>query len=394
MNKIFHKIYTFLKIILGWIVYGISFLFPRDKKLWVFIGWHKGKEREIFADNSKYLYLYSFNNLKDKKIFWLGKDKKITSILNQNGLPALYQNSIMGIFYSLRAGYTFIDGYMYPGNWRFSGGSKIMQLWHGKGMKKAGYGTPYSLPRYNRFLSPQLFVKYFFTIASSKKTAEMMSSAFRVPKDKVLISGLPRNDVLFKKIKGAEIDVNNTLEEKLKKINGKKILYAPTFRPDGSNPLEQIDFDALNKILTDKNFYFFVQLHPKFAAKKYGNKNFGNIIFVDAGYDIYPLLNNFDAMITDYSSLYVDFLLLNRPLIFFIYDLEKYKKEMGLYENFENLTPGPHAKNFSELLNAIDNFEKDSWKQKRQEARKELFTFIDGGASQRIINAIVQEKVL
>jgi len=386
MLKIIHKFITLINILISWIIYSLSFLIPKNKNIWVFTGWHKNNKREVFADNSKYLFLYCQQNRKNKKIVWIGQDKEISNILKTNSLTSYPINSLLGIYYSLRAEYTFIDAFMNLKNWRYSGNSKIIQLWHGKGMKKTGFDSPYSLQRYNNFLFPNLFIKIFKTIASSKTTAKLMSSTFNVSEENVLITGLPRNDAIFKEITKAEIDTNQELRESIQKISNKKILYAPTFRPDGNNPLKQLDLKKLNDSLVDKKYHLFIQLHPKFAAQEYAIKEkFDNIFFSKPGYDIYPLLKNFDALITDYSSIYIDFLLLNHPIIFFTYDIEKYRKEMGLHDSFNTATPGAHPKNFEELLRSISELEKDEFRNRRESICNELFTFRDGNSSKRIL---------
>jgi len=392
IKKSISKFLTLANALTSRLIHGLSFLMPRTSKIWVFIGWHRNKEREIFADNSKYLFLYVANNLKHIKAIWIGKDKKITAILRNRGYNAHKINSFKGVYYSLRAKYTFIDAFMELKNWRLSGGSKIIQLWHGKGLKKTGYDSPYGLQRRNKLLLPNLFCTlYYRTIASSKYTAKLMASIFRIPKETIIITGLPRHDVLFKNIKGADIDITPFLKTTLKNIRQKNInkiiLYAPTFRPDGSNPLSQLKLDEFNYFLRKKNNHLVIMLHPKFAIKKYSppRKKNTNITFVEAGYDIYPLLSQFDVLITDYSSLYVDFLLLDKPVIFFVYDLEKYKKEMGLYDKFMSLMPGPHATNFKELLAALQ-LKTDKYKKARQRARRYFFRFIDGKITSYILS--------
>jgi len=132
-------------------------------------------------------------------------------------------------------------------------------------------------------------------------------------------------------------------------------LYAPTFRPDGSNPLTTFDVTAANTFMKKRNYHMMVSLHPKFSAQDSGiSEENSNLTYISAGYDIYPQLQHVDMLITDYSSLYVDFLLLDKPIIFYVYDLDWYKKESGLYEEFDTLTPGPHPQTFDELLTVIE----------------------------------------
>ena len=395
--RIFKKALTLSDIILSRVIYVLSFLMPRDKKLWIFVGWHQNSEREIFADNSKYLFLHTANNIPSVKAVWIGRDNRICNILNKEGYDAYSIRSLKGVYYSLRAGFTFIDAFMRLENWRLSGQSKVIQLWHGKGPKKTGYSSPYSLAAYSKFTSPNLFRKFHYFIASSDYTAGLVSSSFRIRKEKILVSGLPKYDVLFDDIGGSRIDINMNLRNKIREARSqnfdKLIFYAPTFRPDGSNPLMQLELAQLNNFLLKKNYFLIGSLHPKFSMKNWAPKDrFSNIHFTESGYDIYPLLKNFDLLITDYSSLAVDFLLIDKPTIFFVYDIEKYRKEMGLHEDFWDLIPGPRAYNFNQLLSALDSeMETSDYENKKRVAKEKLFAYRDGGAAKRITEKLLSQ---
>jgi len=393
--------------VLGWIIYPLSFLTPRSDKIWIFIGCRQNKERELFSDNSKYMFLYASTNIPEIKAIWIGRDRKITSIINKLGHRAFYIYSIPGIYYSLRAGYTFVDAFVQFRNWKFSGRTKVIQLWHGKGMKKTAHESPYSLPAASRLVSPNLFRKYKYVIATSEYTAKMMSIVFRIPIEKVLISGLPRHDVMFEKINGSEIDGIPGLEKKielLRKNGVKKILsYSPTFRPNATNPLFenlkkgigsfQLDLEMINQTLSKNKSHLFISLHPKFSLVNYGNDKFDNITFLPPGFDVYLTLPLFDALITDYSSLFSDFLLLDKPIIFLVYDLEKYKIEMGLFDEFEEMTPGPKVFTNEQLNTETDKVLRDidEYKDYRQKVRDIFYKNLGGGSSQRIAKNIMRE---
>ncbi len=388
------KITTTLSLITSWIIRLFSYLIPRSKNVWICIGWHANKERELFADNSKYFFLYASKHYASAKVIWIARDQKLANMLTRAGYRAHSVHSLRGIYYSLRAKYTFVDAFMIRENWRYAGGTTLIQLWHGKGMKKTGHDSAYSLGGRSRFTEPNLFTRFDKLVASSSHTAKLMASTFRAPLEDILITGLPRNDVLFEHINGAEIDQNQALADAITKAKGlgarKLFLYAPTFRPDGSNPLNTINFPILNEALTTLNYHFLITLHPKFSAKDIRlDENLTNIHYVPAGFDSYPQLKHIDVLVTDYSSLYIDYLLLDRPIIFYTYDLETYKKEMGLHEDFDTLTPGPHPTTFTELIGAIrDN---DRHTSERAHTRKVLFTHTDGNASKRLIQELFSQ---
>lgn len=398
------KIETILNIISGWIIYPFSFLSPRSDRIWVFIGCRKNRERELFSDNSKYMFLYASENLPNIESIWISSDDKLPKIIRGLGYKAYYIYSPLGIYYSLRAGYTFVDAFVQFRNWKFSGRTKVIQLWHGKGMKKTAHESPYSLPAASRLLSPNLFKNYERVLAASEYSAKMMTAVFRIPMEKVLITGLPRHDSMFKNIRGSEIDSVPGLAEKVRLLrkNGvnKIVSYAPTFRPNGTNPLFenlkkgtgsfQLDLNKLDTIFGENNSHLFITLHPKFSLDDYGTDSYKNITFLRPGFDIYPTLSLFDALITDYSSIFSDFLLLDRPMVFLVYDLETYKVEMGLFDDFDKMTPGPKVFTNEELALEIDKVLKgaDSHRGHRLEARKIFYKNIDGNSAKRTAEAI------
>ncbi|MCP4220690.1 MAG: hypothetical protein GY765_39045, partial [bacterium] len=114
--------------------------------------------------------------------------------------------------------------------------------------------------------------------------------------------------------------------------------------------------------------------------------------------DIYPFLPLADLLITDYSSIYFDYLLLDRPIVFFPYDLETYiNEERGLIFEYDRLTPGPHCFSREELekevFTALVDL-KDSYKEKREEIGKLAFTYRDGKSCQRVWRDIIEERLI
>ena len=394
-HKTIGKLETVMRVALARIVNIASFMLPRSNRKMIFIGWHSNQGSEIFADNSKYLFLHAYNEYKETvRPIWISKDRNMAQILRSAGMEACYVYSIAGIWHALTSGFTIIDSHLSRDNWQFAGRSKVIQLWHGKGMKKSGLVQNASIGKLGKFISPELHRKPALLAASSDFTATLMSDIFRVPRNKVIVTGLPRNDALFRDIAGSKVGVDEkcaAIISGFKKEGASKIIaYMPTFRRNSSNPLDQLNLEEINEMLENKNFRMIINLHPKFSSMRYEDlSRWKNIKVVNAGHDIYPLLKGIDSMITDYSSVYVDYLLLDHPIIFYTYDRESYEKETGLYEDFDDLTPGPHIKTSSELVKAIASYDDTLWKGKRREVTDKLHTFKDGEASSRILQEII-----
>lgn len=374
--RILKKALTLSDIVLSWAVYGISFLVPRDKNLWVFVGWHGDSKSEIFADNAKYFFLYAAEHLHDRKAIWIAKDKNLAQELKKNGYQSHTHRTIKGAWYSLRAGYTFLDAFIQRENFRYSGGTVLVQLLHGRSLKKYGYGKK---QRRN----------YRFIFGPSKFSIELLPESFKT-KSKIIVSGYSRCDVFFGDIKGAEIGTNQKLLENLRRIKEARgeraILYMPTYRRGEENfDIEKIlDPTILNPYLESENTHFFIKLHPKFASRKYSTSH-PNIHFVEES-DIYPALPNFDVFVTDYSSVFGDFLLLDKPIILYPYDLAQYKEKEGFILDYETYMPGPRAYTPGELITALKASlaSPSAYSQKFGKIKNLYHEHADGGASKRI----------
>lgn len=386
------KIRTFFTILFAHIIHFFSYLVPRSSNIWVCLGWHKDNEREVFADNSKYFFLYLQNKRPEVTSIWLAKDQQLAKLLTDQGLTAYNQHSFAGMYYALRARYTIFDAHPDFKSWKFTGGSEIVQLWHGKGMKKSGQSVNYA-SKFSYFMNPGFYSKYRLIIATSEKTAMLLSKTFPQSSNKIVVTGQPRTDIFFHNIPGSEIDTHLKFKENIKNArdqNTKKIiLYAPTYRESGVNPITQLNLRKLNDFLIQHDFHFFIQLHPKFAAKKVNElEGYSNITNIKPGLDINPIMNEIDQVITDYSNIYIDFLLLDKEVTFYTYDETEYRKITGLHEDHETMTPGPHAKNFEELL--ITLRAPDTYDKKRWEVKKKLFAYFDGNASERIYRILTK----
>lgn len=379
--------------IIDWILYAVSHVIPKKKNLWICSGWHQGAEGDLFADNSKYFFLYVANNREDIQIVWIAKEEGICERLRKRGYNAFSYSSFEGVWCSLRAEVTVVDGLLIRGQWRYTGRSRVVQLWHGKGPKRAGlkggYQKDYLTAFSTKITSPNLFKKYEFLVAYSEYAAELMADSFGYPKSAVKATGIPKYDVLVSDTKDSDIDVHEeiaVLLEEGKTKYEKMLLYAPTFRSDGSNPVEEIDLPALNEKLKELNWFCIGTLHPKLRSRHLSEGvTLSNISMVAPGYDYNPLMKKFDGLITDYSSLAVDFAFLQKPILFYVYDLEQYKQEVGLYQGLWDLLVGPRVATSIQLAETLEQ----TFRQDSVQHGKALFDRIDANASARIADFIL-----
>lgn len=364
-------------------LHHISKIFPRNSKKLVFIGWHRNPEKgEIFADNTKYLFLFTKQNNPELRPIWMAKSKSVEKELRSFGYESYYEKSILGIWHALTSGKTIIDAFIQPENIRWCGGSKIIQLMHGRGMKKNAYNSPQDCTQ------DLIFVTSEFTKSLLPKLFTRGS--------RVHITGYPRNDIFFQDIIGSEIHSEIEFRNKaltIKKNNSKIILYSPTFRrgESYSDFEKRLDLKNLSKWSVENNIHFTISLHPKYR-NQLRNIDLENIIFLN-DCDIYPILKFFDLFINDYSSIFVDQLLLNKPMVFFPYDLENYERTEGIAFDYKELVPGPIVYSTDDLLKKIVYIlENDEWKDKREINKKTYHKYLDGNSSKRIIEIIKNEK--
>lgn len=365
--------------ILNW----LSYLIPRDKTTMVFIGWHTTKAGEIFTDNTKYLYLHISQQHKDIKAVWLAKNRIMAHTLQEAGLTSYYEKSWRGIWCALRAGTTIVDAYVQRWNFAFLGSTLLVQLLHGKGMKAAGYSV--------KSRRKQDIICY-----PSKNVEAMIGDVFSSGSTSY-ITGYSRSDVILgASINHSEIDVNTDNYNLLKSLRseGVRIIwYAPTFRR-GQTTFDLtaiLDLTNLVPLLTKQNLHLCISLHPKYHAHQNAVQH-EQISFLQPQ-DFFPLYQYFDLLITDYSSTFTDYLLLDRPIIFYPYDLDDYIASEGILIDYENETPGPKAYTPTELHCTITSIlENDPYQQSRQQALNRYHAYTDTNNSDRIFTAISKNK--
>lgn len=363
----------------------------------------------IFLDNCKYQYL-KLSNI--KKCFWLVDDKKYCRILKSEGINVIYYFSSEGFITFLRCSIIVMSdvrGWEF-GKRLFIKGKSVIQLWHGIGFKKIGKlkAENYRIPENNLFIRYMIDLLSFFSqklipqgipsvfaVTSEFYRDEVFYPAYpEIPFDHFIITGYPRNDVLNKKIEGEDIWTDKKILNNIASIKSKFdkiILYAPTFRDKGNNPLTDgaIDFKEINKNAKQMNHIWIMKFHgmPVVESNYEIDGEFSNILFYEIDKDVYPLLRDVDLLITDYSSIYMDFLLLDRPIIFYPYDLERYeKKDRGFSHPYDTMTPGKKVFCLADLLEFIS---KEAWnddfKDERRRVRNFAFKYQDFESADRLL---------
>jgi len=283
---------------------------------------------------------------------------------------------------------------------------KNVQLFHGFPLKGISNMSRYS--KNNKEYNMNNWSKLDAIISYSQTYSTFLNACYGVDGQKYVITGAPRNDFLFKS-KGKEnlsrlynIDFNN------KNV----IFYMPTFREtiygevDGNknnfNILATGDFhiQEFDAFLNRLNCIMIIKMHPCHVGQFLNCSEYlklRNIYFLKDeklakfSLDLYEVLNAADLLITDYSSVYFDFLLLDRPIIFTPLDLDEYEKNRGfLVEPYDFWAPGPKCFKFKELIQEISISLNDIsyYKKEREIVCNIIHHYKDGNSSERVWNLI------
>ena len=335
----------------------------KQKNLWIFSAW----EGRAFNDNSKYFFLYVLKNHPEIECFWVTRNIKLFKEMRETGLPCLYQNTSESFLKMFLASKVFTTHGIYDLVPSVVFGAQHIELGHATcPIKLMEYDSEGFVPdslikRIILFIKlPFLFKKADFGISTSDQMKKIAASSLGLPENKIILSGQPRSDIFYEENFHMD-EVKLTLFGDWKRYS-KIIYFVPTFRndPNFSFFSEELKFSFSDLInyLERENALFVIRLHP-FDLEKESRKvqfNHSRIYFENLGLtDPYPLLKKADILITDYSSIFADFLLLDRPIIFANFKHDEYlAKERKLYWEYDFITPGPKAQDWATLIKCIE----------------------------------------
>ena len=345
-----------LSFIAQWLAYvtvkTLSPLWERDDSLWVF----GARGGEAFADNSKYLFLHVAAERPDIRPVWLSKNRQTVAELQANGYEAYYAYSLRGLSLNLRAGVVFLTQGHRDVAMPCCAGALTVLLWHGIPLKHISWDAEFpDEPRSVRAAHTYMAGEFDVLTVPSEALAETFESGLRVPRDRMAVADYPRNDALFAEISGEHVGSDEAALRRVRELaaDDAVVCYLPTYRSDpDESPSERLDFRALDDFLAERDAFLVVKTHPKEDLSL--PDGLTRVLRLPPEVDVYPLLRHADALVTDYSSVYFDYLPLDRPVVFFPYDLDRYRERRGFYFDYDAVTPGPVAREFDDLLAALD----------------------------------------
>ena len=294
-----------------------------------------------FRDNLRTLYQYLVDNGYQEEYEIICASNDFYHLEKKNDVK--YVSIYRGVYYFLTSKYFFYSFGKYP--IKPASNQMVVNLWHGMPLKKIG----------NLEVGMEEIDYNFFTklVSSSALFTPIMKAAFKAEDNQILLVGNIRNDELFKKEKE------------------KNIIWMPTYRNSNNYhdsqealifSLGEEDFSKIQQILSKHDYQLYIKLHPLEESRLHVQMNHSNIHLlteeiISEQYDtLYTFLGTTSALITDYSSVFLDYYLLNRPVAFTINDYEEYKDKRGfVFDDVKSLMVGSIIRDSHDLLEFLES---------------------------------------
>lgn len=367
--------------------------FPIKRKL-IFFESFGGKK---YSDSPKYIYEYLLNNKDGYKYVWsMNEKRKIPGSVKQ-----VKRNSLSYLYYLARSKY-WVSNARLPNDVIKRDGITYLQTWHGTPLKKLAAdldnvfmpGTNPSTYKNNFYKETS---KWDYLVSPNKYSSEIFQRAFWF-NNTLLEYGYPRNDILYKSNNPQDI---GQLKEKMNLPKDKKvILYAPTWRDDEYFSVGKYKFSLkldLNRMQKELGEEYIIILRMHYLiASQLDVSEYNHFVYDFSDYDdISQLYLISDVLITDYSSVFFDYANLKRPILFYMYDLDKYRDQLrGFYLDIEKDLPGPILTETNEIMESIHNLDtvQRNYQQKYDLFYKKFCKWDNGLASKNIVEKIFKSE--
>lgn len=368
----------------------IIFRYKIEDDKWIF----SSIDNKKFNYNSKYIFEYIIHNEPEIKPYYIINDDSLRKKMQDKYGEKYFitTKKISGILNVLSAKVWITSAGLPLYGVGLGKRRIIVNLWHGVPLKKiALMENNYGILK--KFYFKKIFSEnYTYVSTTSNELVDIMKDSFAVDKDKIKVWGQPRNDFILKERKGKNLDIIKTIYPDFCE-NEKLILYAPTYREYGDVklfPFDDYNKNILNQFLQENNARLLIRTHIC--------ENSNIDMYLDSRVkildhkmidDIMELLNLFDVLITDYSSIYIDYLLLDRPIIFIPYDKQEYLNKRGMNFEYDKVTPGYKPENMEEFLQSLNKIllNKDEFKEDRK-LTNDIFNDIRTPCSKNICSYI------
>ncbi|WP_158008339.1 CDP-glycerol glycerophosphotransferase family protein [Vibrio cyclitrophicus] len=341
-----------------------------------------------YSGQPKYIYEYIKENCPEFKCVWsYNKEEHISGAEDcvKRGSKEYYR-------YLARAKY-WVGNIVFPIHTKRKE-TIYLQTWHGTPLKRLGFDIevegPEVLARENFYIESR---NWDYLISQNRYSTDIFKRAFKY-KGKFLEVGYPHNDLLSNKVDDRKVE---QIKNKIGLPKNKKVvLYAPTWRDDqatGSWEYEfglALDFKELASKLS-KDTVFLIRGHHLVNEILVSEEYKDFIYDVSKFDDVQDLALISDILITDYSSVFFDFSVTRKPILFYVYDYKEYKEKLrGFYVDMDKEMPGPLIYKQEDLINAIENIEEINEEYKlRYESFTRKYNYLDNGnCAQQVVEEV------
>ncbi|WP_455540004.1 CDP-glycerol glycerophosphotransferase family protein [Terrisporobacter sp.] len=371
-------------------VYKKAFTKMPVKKDWIVYESFLGRN---MSDSPKYIYEYLRDNYPDKyKHIWVFNEKREDL---PKDIVQVKRFSFEHLYYIAKSKY-WVNNMRQPKWFKKRDNQVFLETWHGTPLKKLVFDMK-EVHSANKNYKKDFYIQsraWDYLVSANDYSTEIFKRAFKFD-NPILEYGYPRNDLMYHPNKD---EVSRKLKEKLGiPLDKKIVLYAPTWRDDeffkpGKYKFNlEIDLRRLREELGDQ--YFFVLRTHYFIANHIDVDGLEDFVYNASQYDdITELYLLSDVLITDYSSVFFDYANLKRPILFFTYDLEKYRDTLrGFYLDLQTEGPGPIVMTNDEIIEELRDFDKltEKYKDRVESFHDRFCTMDDGEASKRIAEEII-----
>lgn len=271
--------------------------------------------------------------------------------------------------------------------------TRLIQIWHaGAGFKGVGYS------RWGHFGCPGVFSchrQYTYCLSGSKAISHFFSEQFGILDEQIIPTGMPRMDAYMDPVHREE--TCRMLYERYPQFKDRHVvLFAPTYRgqtrKNAYYPYQLIDFEGLYRYCLEKDAVILFKMHPWVASEVPIKEAYQDRFF---NLNDYPSINDLfyitDLLITDYSSSMYEFLLMNKPMLFFPFDKNQYATSRGFHRDYDSNVPGKICKTFDELLRAMNAEEYEF--EKVGQMLAQYFDNVDTHNCDRVIDWLVLDQL-
>lgn len=350
-----------------------------------------------YSDSPKYIYEYLQKNYPGKfKCVFSVKSKKTEIPYGCKKVRRFFP----AYFYYAAVSKFFVFNVRQPIWMKKREGQVFLETWHGTPLKKLFFDIEEVMSA-NPLNKLQIYEKsrdWDYLISPNRFSTDVFESCFMFDRDKIIETGYPRNDPMHSD--HIEEDMEK-IKEKLNLPKDKKIiLYAPTWRDDefyGSGKYKftlKLDLQKMQEELSDD--YIVILRTHYYIADILDISEFEGFAYNFSKYpDIVDLYLVSDILITDYSSVFFDYAGLKRPMLFFTYDIAKYRDTLrGFYFDIEKEVPGPLLFTTDEIIDSIKNIDDVTvaYKEKYEQFYEKFCSLEDGTSSKKVADIVFFDK--